>query len=73
VLRTEFTVPFARFVGMNSQLKMPFKRYQMGSVFRDGPIKLGRYREFWQCDVDAVGISDPLIDTELIEMAKNCF
>jgi len=54
-LRFDLTVPFSRFVGMNPNLKMPFKRYQIGEVFRDGPIKLGRYREFWQCDVDFVG------------------
>ncbi|MBU1131894.1 histidine--tRNA ligase [Patescibacteria group bacterium] len=73
VLRTEFTVPFARYVGMNPQLRLPFKRYQMGTVFRDGPIKLGRYREFWQCDVDVVGVSNPLIDAEIIELANEVF
>ena len=73
VLRTEFTVPFARFVGMNPQLKMPFKRYQMGSVFRDGPIKLGRYREFWQCDVDVVGIKKMTIDAEIINLTRKIF
>ena len=73
VLRTEFTVPFARFVGMNPQLKSPFKRYQMGQVFRDGPIKLGRYREFWQCDVDVVGIDSPLMDGEILQLANTVF
>ena len=73
VLRTEFTVPFSRFVGMNPQLKKPFKRYQMGQVFRDGPIKLGRYREFWQCDVDVVGIDNPKIDSEIIQLAMEAF
>lgn len=73
VLRTEFTVPFARFVGMNPQLKMPFKRYQIGKVFRDGPIKLGRYREFYQCDVDVVGVSNPAIDAELINLISSVF
>jgi len=73
VLRTEFTVPFARFVGMNPQLKMPFKRYQIGKVFRDGPIKLGRYREFYQCDVDVVGVSNPAIDAELINLINTVF
>ena len=37
-LRFDLTVPFARFIGMNPNLKMPFKRYQIGRVFRDGPI-----------------------------------
>ena len=73
VLRTEFTVPFARFVGMNPQLRFPFKRYQMGTVFRDGPIKLGRYREFWQCDVDVVGVSSPTIDAEIMLLANTVF
>jgi len=73
VLRTEFTVPFARFVGMNQDIKLPFKRYQLGSVFRDGPIKLGRYREFWQCDVDSVGISSAKVDGELLQLANNVF
>ena len=46
-LRYDLTVPFSRFVGMNPTMKMPFKRYQIGKVFRDGPIKLGRLREFY--------------------------
>lgn len=73
VLRTEFTVPFARFVGMNPQLKLPFKRYQIGKVFRDGPIKLGRYREFYQCDVDVVGVSNPAVDAELLNLINAAF
>ena len=73
VLRTEFTVPFARFVGMNPQLKMPFKRYQIGKVFRDGPIKLGRYREFYQCDVDVVGIANSKVDAEIMQLAIEAF
>lgn len=73
VLRTEFTVPFSRFVAMNPQLRKPFKRYQMGTVFRDGPIKLGRYREFWQCDVDVVGVGNPAIDAEILQLAQEAF
>lgn len=65
-LRYDLTVPFARFVGMNPTLKMPFKRYQIGRVYRDGPIKSGRYREFWQCDFDVVGTSSMLADAEII-------
>src|SRR3990167_5380052 len=53
-LRYDLTVPLARFISMNRQLKLPFKRYQIGNVWRDGPIKLGRYREFIQCDVDTI-------------------
>ena len=72
-LRYDLTVPFARFVGMNPNLKMPFKRYQIGRVFRDGPIKLGRYREFWQCDVDVVGTKSMKADAECLMIAKEAF
>ncbi|RMF55352.1 histidine--tRNA ligase [Candidatus Woesearchaeota archaeon] len=72
-LRFELTLSLARFVGMNPQLKMPFKRYQIGEVFRDGPIKLGRYREFWQCDVDTVGVKDVVADAELISLSLDVF
>lgn len=72
-LRYDLTVPFARFVGMNPDLKMPFKRYQIGTVFRDGPIKLGRYREFWQCDVDIVGASSMAADAEIITLTSFAF
>ena len=68
-LRYDLTVPFARFVGMNPQLKLPFKRYAIGRVFRDGPLKLGRYREFYQCDADIVGTKSVLADAECIRLA----
>ena len=72
-LRYDLTVPFARFVGMNPNLKMPFKRYQIGRVFRDGPIRMGRYREFWQCDVDVVGTRSMFADAECVKIAQNFF
>lgn len=72
-LRYDLTVPASRFVGMNPSLKMPFKRYQMGPVFRDGPIKLGRYREFWQCDVDTFGSKSMLADAESIMITQKVF
>lgn len=72
-LRYDLTVPFARFVGMNKTLKYPFKRYQIGEVFRDGPIKLGRVREFWQCDVDVVGTNSMMADAEMVVVAKQIF
>ncbi len=72
-LRFDLTVPFSRFVAMNPNLKMPFKRYQIGRVFRDGPIKLGRYREFWQCDVDTVGSNKMIADAEILSLAKDFF
>ncbi|MEM4263506.1 MAG: histidine--tRNA ligase [Candidatus Woesearchaeota archaeon] len=72
-LRFELTLSFSRFIGMNPTIKMPFKRYEIGPVFRDGPIKLGRYRQFWQCDVDVVGTDNMMADAELIMLALDCF
>lgn len=72
-LRYEFTFSLARFIGQNPQLKMPFKRYQIGTVFRDGPIKFGRYREFYQCDIDIVGVPSIIADAELLAVVKDVF
>ncbi|MCK4670412.1 MAG: histidine--tRNA ligase [Nanoarchaeota archaeon] len=72
-LRFELTLSFSRFIGMNPTLKIPFKRYEYGPVFRDGPIKLGRYRQFWQCDVDIVGSKNMMTDAEIIMLALDCF
>jgi histidyl-tRNA synthetase len=72
-LRYDLTVPFARVVGMNPELKMPFKRYQMAKVWRDGPIGMGRYREFWQCDVDLVGSRKMSAEGELMAMVDAVF
>ena len=72
-LRYDLTVPLARYVAMNSNLRMPFKRYEIGEVFRDGPIKAGRYREFTQCDADTVGSSSMLADAECLAMASEIF
>lgn len=72
-LRYDLTIPFARVIGMNSQMKMPFKRYEIGKVFRDGPVKKGRLREFVQCDVDIVGISSLLAEAEIIAMIVDVF
>jgi len=72
-LRFDLTVPFSRFIALNPNLKMPFKRYEIGRVFRDGPIKLGRYREFWQCDVDVAGVSSVKAESELLLLAIEAF
>jgi histidyl-tRNA synthetase len=72
-LRYEFTFALARFVGQNPQLRLPFKRYQIGPVFRDGPIKTGRYREFYQCDVDIVGVKEVSADAEIISLLDFVF
>src|SRR3989338_2475890 len=72
-LRYYLTVPLARYVGMNPNVKLPFKRYQIGEVFRDGPVEKARYRQFTQCDVDAVGISGMAADAEMITLASRAF
>ncbi|MBT4577021.1 histidine--tRNA ligase [Candidatus Woesearchaeota archaeon] len=72
-LRYDLTVPFARVIAMNKGLRMPYKRYAIGRVFRDGPLKLGRYREFWQCDVDVVGCKTFVAETELLNIVKEVF
>lgn len=72
-LRYDLTVPFAKYIASNPNIKMPYKRYEIGKVFRDGPVKLGRVREFIQCDVDSVGIEGQLVEAELIELfIKGC-
>ncbi len=72
-LRYDLTVPLARFVGMNPNIKLPFKRYEIGRVFRDGPIKLGRYREFWQCDIDIIGSKSMIAEAELLTVVNEVF
>ena len=72
-LRFDLTVPLGRFMAMNPNLKMPFKRYEIGPVFRDGPIKLGRYREFWQCDIDVIGSNSMLAEAEILAVVQSVF
>ncbi len=67
-LRFDLTVPLCRFIAEHKDLKLPFKRYEIGRVWRDGPIKLGRYREFWQCDADIVGSPSMLADAECVKV-----
>jgi histidyl-tRNA synthetase len=62
----DFTVPLARFVAMNKDMPMPFKRYQIGKAWRrDEPQKM-RYREFIQADIDIVGANENLSEAEVI-------
>lgn len=66
-LRYDLTVPFARFVVQNqNELSFPFKRYQIQPVWRADKPQKGRYREFFQCDVDVVGSDSLLHEIELI-------
>ena len=72
-LRYDLTVPFCKVIGLNKDLTMPFRRYEIGRVFRDGPVKAGRTREFYQCDVDVVGIDGRFIEVEQMQMVAKIF
>ncbi|MDP3742036.1 MAG: histidine--tRNA ligase [Candidatus Micrarchaeota archaeon] len=72
-LRYDLTVPLCRVIAGDSSMPMPIKRYAIASVWRDGPIKLGRYREFVQCDVDIVGAKSGLADAEIISLVCDAF
>lgn len=68
-LRYDLTVPFARFVVQHqNELNFPFKRYQIQPVWRADRPQRGRYREFYQCDVDVVGSDSLLYEVELIQI-----
>lgn len=71
--RYDLTVPFARLVGMNPEIRMPFKKYEIGKVYRDGPVKRGRMREFIQCDVDMVGVKSLIAEAEFMMMAVEVY
>ena len=73
-LRYDLTVPFAKFIALNkNKVSFPFKRYEINKVFRDGPVKVGRDREFTQCDVDVVGIEGQAIEAELLSLYVSAF
>ena len=72
-LRYDLTVPMCRYIAMNPTIKMPFKRYQIGEVFRDGPVASARYRQFTQCDVDVVGSSSMATDADIIALIVAAF
>ena len=73
-LRYDLTVPLARFVVMNrNEIVFPFKRYQMQPVWRADRPQKGRYREFWQCDIDVVGANSVVSEAELVEMYQEVF
>ncbi|MFK8038868.1 MAG: histidine--tRNA ligase [Crocinitomicaceae bacterium] len=68
-LRYDLTVPFARFVVQHqNDLTFPFKRYQIQPVWRADRPQRGRYREFFQCDVDVVGSDSLVYEVELIQI-----
>lgn len=75
-MRYDLTVPLARFVAMNSDnLTFPFKRFQIGKVFRGEKAQKGRFREFIQCDADIIGLDElPIVaDAECLYLVDEIF
>ena len=73
-LRYDLTVPLARFVAMHqNDIPMPFKRYHMAPVWRAEKPQRGRFREFWQCDADIVGVNSTLGDAEALSTFVDAF
>lgn len=73
-LRYDLTVPFARFVVQHrNDITFPFKRYQIQPVWRADRPQKGRYREFYQCDIDVIGSNSLLNETELIRVIDDVF
>lgn len=73
-LRYDLTVPFARYVVQHrDELSFPFKRFQIQPVWRADRPQKGRYREFYQCDVDAIGSRSQLCELELVQIVDKVF
>ena len=75
-LRFDLTVPLAKFVAKNyNDLSFPFRRYQIGKVYRGEKAQKGRYREFYQCDIDIIGDGELSIinDAELPVVISTTF
>lgn len=73
-LRYDLTVPFARFVVMHqNELAFPFRRYQIQPVWRADKPQRGRYREFFQCDVDVIGTRSMMEEANLVKIIDEVF
>jgi len=73
-LRFDLTVPLARYVAEHEgQLVFPFRRYHIGKVHRAERAQAGRFREFYQCDIDVIGSESPLIDAEFPAVINEIF
>ena len=70
-LRYDLTVPLARVMAMNPGTPLPFKRSQIQPVWRADRPQRGRFREFYQCDVDTVGTDSPVADAECIAVVHD--
>lgn len=73
-LRYDLTVPFARYVVQHREnIQFPFKRYQIQPVWRADRPQKGRYREFYQCDVDVIGTNNLVCELELIQIVEEVY
>jgi histidyl-tRNA synthetase len=74
-LRFDHTVPLGRYMTTSFNNKLPYKRYAIGPVFRDGPTQpeQGRYRIFTQCDVDIIGVNEMSAEAEILSLARDVF
>ena len=73
-LRYDLTVPFARYVVQHqNEISFPFKRFQIQPVWRADRPQKGRYREFYQCDVDVIGSKSQVNELELVQMVDAVF
>ena len=73
-LRYDLTVPFARYVVQHqNEISFPFKRFQIQPVWRADRPQKGRYREFYQCDVDVIGSRSQVNELELVQMVDTVF
>ncbi|MCL2041577.1 MAG: histidine--tRNA ligase [Bacteroidales bacterium] len=73
-LRYDLTVPFARYVVMHqNEVVFPFKRFQVQQVWRADRPQKGRYREFYQCDVDVIGSNALLNEAELVQIVETVY
>ena len=73
-LRYDLTVPFARYIVQHqNEISFPFKRFQIQPVWRADRPQKGRYREFYQCDVDAIGSKSQFCELELVQIVAKVF
>lgn len=73
-LRFDLTVPLARYVAQHEgQLAFPFRRYHIGKVHRGERAQAGRFREFYQCDIDVIGSESPIVDAEFPAIINEIF
>jgi histidyl-tRNA synthetase len=70
-LKYDLTVPLARVMAQYPDLPKPFKRYQIQPVFRADNTQKGRYREFYQCDIDTIGTTSPVADAEILAIISD--